>query len=122
VNSRKLSRGICGATLIAIALLIWSCGDAETESTPDPRADTQAEVSTELADGSYSCEATNDTRGNGPYDLECEKDGDVLTLTFPNGGHIDLDIDSQVRSGHDSWELEATHAEGGDSWTITVEQ
>lgn len=92
-------------------------------SSDDPSITTESfEASDELDDGSYSCEAGNDTRGNGPYDLECDKYGDVITLAFPNGGHIDLDIDSQVRVDEDTWEFETTHSESGDSWTVTIDR
>lgn len=123
--------------LALVALLsLGSCGgDTQTPSGSEQSASTikestiggdagvsDVEEPTELADGSYSCEAINATRGKGPYSLECDKSGDTITIHFANGGHIDLDIDSQDLSGEDSWEITATSAESGDEWNLTIDE
>jgi len=79
-------------------------------------------VPTDLEDGTYSCNATNSSRGNGPYTLECEKSGDRVILHFANGGHVTLDIGSQETADGHSWQIEASHAETGDSWELTIEE
>lgn len=111
------------------ALALWlallalpSCEDSSpsTHATLDTSSVTAETL--ELVDGSYSCEATNITRGNGPYTLDCEKSDDTITLHFLNGGHIDLDIDSQESSGDGSWEITATHSRNGDQWELSIDE
>ena len=58
------------------------------------------------ADGEYDCTVTNITRGTGPYSLECEKDGDDLTIRFPNGGYIVVDSDGYHAARGEQWEVE----------------
>jgi len=52
-------------------------------------------------------QATNTSRGNDPYDLECEESGDTITWYFSNGGWIEADIDSHERS-EGGWTISAT--------------
>jgi hypothetical protein len=40
----------------------------------------------------------NVSRGNGPYSLECEKDGGEITRHFPNGGYVVVDEDGYEES------------------------
>ena len=58
-----------------------------------------------LDDGDFDCAVTNITRSNGPYNLDCEKDGDEITIHFRNGGFIITDLDG-------------FHAENGEYWQI----
>ena len=104
--------------LLLTAILLVGCG---TGARDESRSNESSDLSTELEDGSYSCDATNSTRGNGPYALDCEKSGDTITIYFTNGGHIDLDIDSQ--DGTDgSWDVSAANPANSESWEITVER
>ena len=108
---------------IAILLLsVCACeGNGPPPNEPNPSSGEGAPPAA-LEDGSYSCDAYNSTRGNGPYVLDCDKSGDNVTIHFPNGGYLDLDIESQDSTDGSSWEIEATDAANGDSWTITVEK
>lgn len=113
--------------LFALAVLVvpWglaSCGGHAAGGSASSESVSESEEPTELADGSYYCDVTNMTRSNGPYILDCEKSGDTITIHFPNGGHIDLDIDSQESTGEGSWEITATNAENGDSWDLSIDE
>jgi len=57
-------------------------------------------------DGEYVCTATNITRGNGPYTLSCEKNGDEITIRFKNGGYIMVDEDGYDAARGEHWEVE----------------
>lgn len=74
----------------------------------------------ELPDGSYSCEATNTTNGYGPYTIDCEKNGDEITVNFPNGGYIVTDIDSIESDGSGNWAADTTHTPEGESWEVEI--
>lgn len=88
----------------------YSSGSAAAEGQP-----------TELDDGSYSCQAINATRGNGPYTLSCDKLGDTVTIHFDNGGYVEIDIDSQERDGEGSWIVSGTDSRG-DTWTLNIDE
>jgi hypothetical protein len=106
------------AALVAVS--VGACGEGNAPSSDTTSAEETATAPDELADGTYSCDATNSTRGTGPYSLECEKSGDTIVLQFANGGHVSLDIDSQDTTDGSSWEIEATNSDTGDSWGLTV--
>jgi hypothetical protein len=59
-----------------------------------------------IPDGDFDCVATNLTTGNGPYSLNCEKDGDDIIINFPNGGHITVDEDGFHSETGDNWDIE----------------
>lgn len=59
-----------------------------------------------VAVGEFDCTVFNITTGNGPYTLMCDRDGDEITINFPNGGYIIVDEDGyHARTGH-FWEVE----------------
>jgi hypothetical protein len=95
----------------------------ESESYRDPNS-TQTEDSEtpRLVDGTYSCEASNPEQDYGPYNLECEKNGDEITVYFPNGGYIVNDIDDTEGDGSGEWTVDSTHAEDGESWQIDIQE
>ena len=67
---------------------------SDDEKTNLGDMESQIEIDTQTqADGSYDCDVTNTTRGNGPYSLGCDKDGDEVTIHFDNGGHVTVDSD-----------------------------
>ena len=102
---------------LLVVIVLTSCGENDTSA---PSSDNQAEQV--LADGSYECEASNTTQGNGPYNLECEKIGNELTIHFSNGGYIVNDIDSINSNGEKSWTLDTTHPEEGDNWDVVINE
>jgi hypothetical protein len=106
---------------VVMSGLVGACGGDSKGTAGGGESTTEVSPPTELEDGSYSCEASNSTSGNGPYALDCEKSGDTITLRFPNGGHIDLDIESQESADGKTWEIEATNDQNGDSWTVTID-
>jgi hypothetical protein len=108
-------RRIVPAALVLLAFIfgLISCGIS-------PPARTDQEEPSVLQDGSYSCDATNSTQGNGPYSLACEKSGDTLTIHFENGGYIHLDIDSQDKADENTWEIAGSNPANVDSWDVTV--
>jgi hypothetical protein len=109
---------------IVIGLLVPMCAVGCAPSS-DSTASAQQEavgVPADLEDGTYACDATNSTRGNGPYSLRCEKTGDTIVLHFNNGGHVTLDVDSQDKADGHSRQIEASNSENGDSWEITIEE
>jgi hypothetical protein len=114
------------SVLIAVAPLA-SCGGDDSSGSYSSSSDYSSgsaaakEQPTELDDGSYSCEATNDTRGNGPYTLSCDKSGDTATIHFDNGGYVELDIDSQELDGEGSWVISGTDSRG-DTWTLNIDE
>jgi hypothetical protein len=57
-------------------------------------------------DGEFDCTVENVSRGNGPYSLTCEKDGDDITINFPNGGYITVDSDGFHSERGEQWEVE----------------
>jgi len=59
-----------------------------------------------ISDGDFDCVATNLTTGNGPYSLNCEKDGDDIIINFPNGGHITVDEDGFHSETGNNWDIE----------------
>jgi hypothetical protein len=59
-----------------------------------------------LDDGDFDCAVTNITRGNGPYNLDCEKYGDEITIHFRNGGFIITDLDGFHAENGEYWEIE----------------
>ena len=93
-----------------MVLLSW-CSDRHPDPAPSsyvgsPNAPSPGEASTgEKPDGTYDCTATNITQGNGPYTLQCDKEGDDITVHFNNGGYITLDDGFEANSG-DQWEVE----------------
>jgi hypothetical protein len=60
----------------------------------------------DIPDGDFDCTATNLISGNGPYSLNCEKDGDDIIINFPNGGHITVDEDGFHSETGDNWDIE----------------
>src|SRR5258705_11285211 len=79
------------ALLLLAVLALGACDSANSANSREKVAEEQR--SSFLEDGSYNCEVSNTTRGNGPYTLECEKSGDEIVIHFNNGGYINLDID-----------------------------
>jgi len=75
--------------------------------------------SNELLDGTYPCDALNLTRGNGPYALDCDKWGSLLTIYFNNGGYLEIDTYSQTTDGF-SWYISGTAVSDGEEWEITL--
>ena len=57
-------------------------------------------------DGEHDCTATNTTKGNGPYTLTCEKEGDEITIHFPNGGFIVVHENGYHPETGDNWDVE----------------
>ena len=95
-----------------MVLLSW-CSDRHPDPAPSGYvgsptyyAPSLGEASTgEKPDGTYDCTVTNITQGNGPYTLQCDKEGDDVTVHFNNGGYITLDDGMDPNSG-DQWEVE----------------
>ncbi len=112
---------VCTAAWL-VAMSLVACGNSPPTARDSTPRGAAVEEASELADGTYSCDATNTSRGYGPYSLECDKSGDTITLHFSNGGHIDLDIDSQESAGGGTWEIETTSSENGDSWSVTIDE
>src|ERR1039458_8242162 len=84
-RSRLIRVLITGVVLVLC--FVWAgCGKAshsENGNTSGAAAsenpavsDTKPEETDELGDGSYNCTVTNTDRGNGPYTLTCDKNGD----------------------------------------------
>jgi hypothetical protein len=109
--------------LVVIALLAWLIFGDKKQSSDQPggirnnvhyshtyeRFNSPSHASGNSADrpdGEYDCTVTNITRGTGPYSLECEKDGDDLTIRFPNGGYIVVDSDGFHAARGEQWEVE----------------
>ena len=109
--------------LLIALLLLSSCGNSSTnsyenassyDSTSDNDEDdedddeetTDASGQGVTPDGDHDCSASNITRGNGPYSLECEKDGDDVTIHFNNGGHITVDEDGYDTNTGEQWDVE----------------
>lgn len=107
--------------LLGLALLLTIAGCSAGNGRAASQAIEESKAPTELRDGTYSCEAMNETRSNGPYSLSCDKSGDELVIHFDNGGYISADIDSQITQDGSSWEIDATHSERGDSWHLTID-
>lgn len=100
---------------------LTSCGEDTSSPRYSSGSSTAEEPATSLGDGSYSCEASNDTRGNGPYTLSCNKSGNTVTIHFDNGGYVEIDIDSQERDGEGSWDLSGSDSRG-DTWTVSINE
>ena len=113
-----MSRTTLGVSILMSVFFLAACGSANSRSSAENAAEQQR--SSLLQDGSYDCEVTNTTRGNGPYTLECEKSGDEIVIHFNNGGYINLDIDAQPTGDGSTWELEGTNLQNGDSWEVTI--
>jgi hypothetical protein len=109
-------QGLFRASVVISLLLVTACGSSSSKMSDTA----EGFHPTVLEDGSYNCEVTNTTRGNGPYTLECEKSGDDLTIHFNNGGHIILDVDSQQSPNGSTWQLEGTNSRNGESWEVTI--
>lgn len=112
--------------LLTALLLLSSCGNSSTnsyenassyDSTSDNDEDDEDDEDDEeettdasgqgvTPDGDYDCSASNITRGNGPYSLGCEKDGDDVTIHFNNGGHITVDEDGYDTNTGEQWDVE----------------
>jgi hypothetical protein len=60
----------------------------------------------EKPDGDYDCTVMNISSGLGPYTLQCEKNGDDITINFPNGGYIVVDSDGYHAVRGEQWEVE----------------
>lgn len=60
----------------------------------------------DIDDGEFDCTVSNATTGNGPYSLLCEKDGDEITIHFPNGGFLVVDEDGYHARTGTYWEVE----------------
>jgi hypothetical protein len=101
------------ALMSCLFLSLVACG------TPASDDDSGAEQEASFLDGTYSCEASNTTSGNGPYSLECDKSGDEVVIHFNNGGHITLDVDSQEMRG-EQWHVEGTNAQRGEAWEVIL--
>lgn len=67
---------------------------------------------------SYSCTAYSFSTGNYYY-LTCEFSGDEVILYFPNGGHINVGLDSDVIDNPDS--ISAFDYDKGDYWDLDVD-
>jgi hypothetical protein len=77
-----------------------------TDSSATEDDDDDDESGEDKEDGEYDCTVANVSRGNGPYSLSCEKDGDEIKIRFPNGGHITVDEDGFHPERGDHWEVE----------------
>jgi len=108
--------------LLALQFMLMSCAqksDSQPSAASSDGTSTSAkepEAEENLADGTYSCEATNDSSGNGPYSLECTVAAESLTIHLPNGGTIDGTIET---SGPGPYEGVATDSRGN-SWSVTI--
>lgn len=75
----------------------------------------------EPIDGTYVVEACSNNSGN-CYELDADvSDGEVETLYFPNGGHLDFDgaeIDEDGYATGDSYTWDEGYND--DSWDVTV--
>ncbi len=74
----------------------------------------------ELPAGTYSCNAENTTREDGPHSLICEKTGDELIIHFPNGVHIITNISSEESEDNMTWNFVTTHPDTGDTWEVDI--
>lgn len=129
----KIKSVLAAQVAAALVLFLFGC-DSRDSSSPQgvSRSDTQTynysddqgdvAESSELDSGSYSCEAENTTRANGPYSLDCEKIGNEVIIHFPNGGYISTDVSSEENDGSGSWTIEAEHPESGDTWEVQIDE
>lgn len=103
-------------TIIITAIFLSCCGDnnrdtyynEESFSSTYESIEDENEIENEnsLPQGLSDCSAYNTSNGNGPYTLDCERDGDEIRLNFPNGGYIDLDQDGYDPQTGEQWEIE----------------
>lgn len=109
----------CAALARLLCILAFvSCGC----STADNTVEDGGGIAAELADGTYSCEVTNTTRGNGPYSLECEKSDSEIVIHFNNGGYITLDVDAGHLSDGETWNFDGSNVRNGDAWEVSINQ
>lgn len=101
--------------LFCLAVSLGGCGgNSDGTYEPSPSYDSYSaedyseDATNEQAkpDGDYDCTATNISRGNGPYTLDCEKDGGDVTIHFNNGGHITVDEDGYDSNSVENWDVE----------------
>ncbi len=113
------------ALIAVIAWFIWGRSEKATpleeESISAERSPVSAtdEDDGQLKDGSYDCTVTNTDRSNGPYSLTCDKTGDEIRITFPNGGYRTISVDDPQQSGHD-FTFEGTDDRLSESWEIEI--
>ncbi len=91
-----------GTILLALGLLV-GCSNGQGSQPPFSSTD----VAASFPDGTYSCEVTDTTDDDGPYDLTCDKSGSGVVAHFDNGGYVtgeldDASKDQLVFSGTDS--------------------
>ena len=98
---------------ILTTIILTGCGSDYSESSDSSYPNNSIELSEESSDddqqrqnGSYDCDVTNTSRGNGPYALDCDKDGDEVTINFNNGGSVTIDSDGYDSSTGEQWDVE----------------
>ncbi len=93
---------------------VTSVSESSTQSLDYPSTSTIASDESEVensnlesaSDGDHECVVMNVSRGNGPYNLECEKDGDEITIRFPNGGYVVVDENGYEASRGEQWSVQ----------------
>ena len=103
---------ICGVTLCI------ACGTSSNSERVE--FEERLDEESNLADGSYTCNAFNVTRANGPYTLNCDKFGPTVTIHFNNGGYIDLDVDSESSVDGSLWSITGINPDDGEGWELNV--
>lgn len=117
----RFRRGLLCATLFAfLGLGAVGCGSGSTAD--DSRAESGAVVADELAPGTYTGTVTNETRGNGPYTLQCDRYASQVTVHFDNGGFVAIEIESEERTSEGLWEIRGTESRSGDEWSISIQE
>ena len=91
-----------GAIFLALGLMA-GCSNSQQDQTPMSSTD----IAASFPDGTYSCEVTDTTDDDGPYDLTCDKSGSEVVAHFDNGGYVTGELDGAskdqlVFSGTDS--------------------
>ncbi len=112
------------ALIAVLAWFIWERSEKAIPSEERISAEQSHGAATDeddgrLEDGSYNCTVTNTDRSNGPYSLTCDKTGDEIRITFPNGGYRTISVDEPQQSGHD-FTFEGSDDRLNESWEIEI--
>lgn len=102
-------------TLVLLCIFLFGCGNNNDSSSgsyssgfenQDDEFNESTDEENQTADGYHDCDVSNTTRGYGSYSLECEKNGDEVTINFNNGGHVTVDSDGYDFNTGDQWDVE----------------
>ena len=84
-----------------------------------PNDNSEVDTGDQLEDGSYDCVVRNTDRSNGPYDLSCDKNGDEIIVTFPNGGYRTISVGEPEHDGN-QFTFEGSDDTRSESWEIEI--